>query len=154
MGTYPILHEAVFAANVALIQSLLEHGEDVNEIDSGGYTPLDCALDAEDGEENPEIIRLLLYAGASVTGGRWGTPLHGAVARRQMTTIQLLLEHGAEANAEDLDGDTPLALAQRTARYSSLMAEALPTITEMLRASVDRKGRSVIAHKSATPRVT
>lgn len=144
-----ILHEAVCLGDVAMVQDLLALGSNVNEPDGLGYTPLDYAID---GEEDLEMVETLLKAGASVTGGAFGTPLHRAVYLGQISTIQLLLQYGAEANAEDMDGHTPLAHLFAHGRYSQEAADKTPRIEQMLRASVDRKGRSRIA-KSQAPKI-
>jgi hypothetical protein len=74
-----------------------------------------------------EIIRLLLAAGAdpnSAMNHRRSGPLHYAAdghvngpvwnAKRQVETIRCLLEAGAEINAQDKNGATPLHRAVRT----------------------------------------
>jgi ankyrin repeat protein len=74
-----------------------------------------------------ELVRLLLAAGAgpnSTANHRQSGPLHYAAdgfingpdwnAKRQVETIQCLLEAGAEINAQDKNGATPLHRAVRT----------------------------------------
>src|SRR5882724_9664882 len=74
-----------------------------------------------------ELVRLLLAAGAdpnSTTNHRQSGPLHYAAdgyvtgpawnAKRQVKTIQCLLDAGAEINAQDKNGATPLHRAVRT----------------------------------------
>jgi hypothetical protein len=74
-----------------------------------------------------EIVRLLLAAGAdpnAATNHRRSTPLHYAAdgyitgpvwdAKRQVGTIQCLLDTGAEINSQDKNGATPLHRAVRT----------------------------------------
>lgn len=74
-----------------------------------------------------EIVRLLLAAGADPNAAgnmRRSTPLHYAAdgfitcpawdARRQVETLQCLLDHGAELHAQDKNGATPLHRAVRT----------------------------------------
>ncbi len=85
-----------------------------------------------------EIVKLLLAGRAdpnSVGHHRWGRPLHyaadGYVAgpawdpKRQVKTIRLLLAAGADINAQDKNGATPLHRAVRTrsaAAVRSLLA--------------------------------
>jgi ankyrin repeat protein len=74
-----------------------------------------------------ELVRLLLAAGAdpnSTTNHRQSGPLHYAAdgyingpawnAERQVKTIQCLLDAGADINAQDKNGATPLHRAVRT----------------------------------------
>jgi ankyrin repeat protein len=74
-----------------------------------------------------ELVRLLLSAGAdpnSRTNHRQSGPLHYAAdgyitgpvwnAKRQVQTIQCLLDAGADINAQDKNGATPLHRAVRT----------------------------------------
>ena len=74
-----------------------------------------------------EIIRLLLAAGAdpnATANHRRSSPLHYATdgyinvpawdAKRQVKTIRCLLDNGAEINARDKNGATPLHRAVRT----------------------------------------
>jgi len=74
-----------------------------------------------------EIVRSLLSAGADPNANsnhRCSGPLHYAAdgyitgpvwdAKRQVETIQCLLEHGANINAQDKNGATPLNRAVRT----------------------------------------
>ena len=74
-----------------------------------------------------ELVRLLLAAGAdpnATTNHRQSGPLHYAAdgyingpgwnAQRQVKTIQCLLDAGADINAQDKNGATPLHRAVRT----------------------------------------
>jgi ankyrin repeat protein len=73
--------------------------------------------------DNPTGVRLLLDLGAPITArwqgdGYWGIPpdsttLHVAAALLRPAVVALLLARGAEVNARDGAGRTPLALAIR-----------------------------------------
>jgi ankyrin repeat protein len=86
--------------------------------------PGDTALHAAAAGRRIEIARLLLKAGANVRAAnklRAGQPLHYAAdgsplchPSRQLQTIQLLLDSGADINAQDKNGATPLHRAVRT----------------------------------------
>ena len=87
----------------------------------------DTALHLAAAGHRVEIVKLLLTAGAdpnSIANHRHSGPLHYAAdgsitgpdwnAKRQVETIQCLLEAGADINAPDKNGATPLHRAVRT----------------------------------------
>ena len=85
------------------MRALLEHGADVNAVDTGNRTPLHDAT-----ESYVDIVQLLLECGADVNAKDTedGTPLHmlhGTGAH----CVQILLSRGANVNEMD-DGRTPL----------------------------------------------
>jgi hypothetical protein len=115
------------------VRFLLEHGVDPNRDITFGQDPepvlhyimrmiLDDCYDATSCQRVGETIRLLLEHGANPNGcgSRLITPLHLAVwgtsgraspgAKRRVT---LLLRYGADINAKDTHGMTPLADACR-----------------------------------------
>ena len=99
---------------------LLAAGADVNEqVSVGGFTatPLLVAAAKHRGDG---VLRVLLDAGADTAfrGGPKGrTALYFAAEREDLEAVSLLLEHGAQANAEDEGGETPLdAVGERFAR--------------------------------------
>ncbi len=95
---------------------LLEQGAEVNARDEwSGWTPLHAAAHAG----HPQMLRLLLDHGADIearTSGHLTTPLHMVVisCRRDFEACaRLLLDRGAQVNASDAAGDTPLMEAAR-----------------------------------------
>jgi ankyrin repeat protein len=87
----------------------------------------DTALHLAAAGHRVELVRLLLAAGAdpnSATNHRRSGPLHYAAdgyingpdwnAKRQVKTIQCLLDAGAKINAQDKNGAAPLHRAVRT----------------------------------------
>ena len=90
-----------------LVCLLVQLGADVNLI-AGGHTPLSVAVDTDD----MEMVEVLLGFGASVnrlcSRHHHNHPLLVACKRCNPDTVHTLLKHNADANCEDVDGDTPL----------------------------------------------
>lgn len=115
------LHE-----NLTIIKALLDHGADVNARDENGTTPLMSAIFIG----HVRTIKLLLERGADprpidkdrpVVVGERGTTgvatIYGSTAMHyaaqsdnSICIFQLLLDHGADINARDGYGQTPLSL--------------------------------------------
>jgi len=95
---------------VDLVRLLMQHGSDLNAVDSRGRTPLQMAVAAS----LYEIVELL----ASHTPGQISTALHIATIRKDVRIVKLLVAHGAEIDARGHsgagDGWTPLCLAARS----------------------------------------
>ncbi len=94
--------------NTYEISRLLANGADPNTSDRFGNTPLTIA--AHFGRT--DAAKLLLKNGAAVNGiaGRM-PPLHCAVNSEHPETVVCLLTKGADPNAADKYGTTPLAIA-------------------------------------------
>ena len=110
---------------------LLEHSADLNHQNAMGFTPLRAALH----EGHIDIVRLLLdYGSDAKSPNRGKSPLHDvlqagyysdtsvsalppytnpAFLGNRLDIIMLLLEHGADANYPDNNGETPLHFASQ-----------------------------------------
>ncbi|MEO7720043.1 MAG: ankyrin repeat domain-containing protein [Capsulimonas sp.] len=107
-----LLHAASAAGNLALVAELLKLGVDANIQDEGGHTPLyragnECAGSAD-------IVRALIHGGANVDacdGTKRCTALHMAARRGNVEAAEALVECGANIEARDSYGDTPLRRA-------------------------------------------
>ncbi|MEN6426655.1 MAG: ankyrin repeat domain-containing protein [Phycisphaerales bacterium] len=115
-GVQRSLHDAAVAGDLVGVQRLLSDGVDVNSRDREGYTALHHAAR----QAHQELVKLLIEKGAEVNvvaGAGGETPLHAAVVCvyrdpvvkvGEKSVVRLLAAAGADLNAADADGATPL----------------------------------------------
>ena len=132
------LNSAAYHGHWKLCQFLLEQGADVNEASpETGETPLHSALSKSDTVVYDLVVQVLLAHGANpnaatIPGVETGafmrdcrtkgeTPLHRAAAFGETTTIDMLLKAGANREARDSNGDTPLSWASWHARPTPIL---------------------------------
>jgi len=140
---------AVVAAHAGLLPLLLEKGGDINQADSNGMTRLLHCVERFSARQNgvndrclPAEIRSLLDKGANatVTNRKGRNALHylidvasyadsglwaeqAAEARKaRADEVAVLAGAGADVNAADVDGWTPLVLALRSRRVDLVKA--------------------------------
>jgi hemoglobin len=109
-----LLHVAAAWGRVATVELLLQLGAVPDELDSGKHTPLYSVSNECAGPAGPAVVRALVRAGANVNasgGVTRCTPLHMAARRGNALLAQVLLECGANADARDYRGQTPLQRA-------------------------------------------
>ena len=101
--------DAARLGDMIRLQTCLDLGDDPNQPDSSGTTPLMQAAEAG----CLPAARLLLEHGASVRRTREGgiTALHLAAASGCAPLVALLLDYGADSNAAARNGATALSLA-------------------------------------------
>jgi len=103
------IHEAVREGILGDVMRLSE-SEDVQGFDDGGFTPLHWAVFGG----HVDVAGFLISKGADVdrlTKYSGSTPLRVACSKGQSACVELLLAHGADANAINRDGWTPLMTA-------------------------------------------
>lgn len=132
------LNGAVFHGHVRLVDCLIALGADVNApLAATGETPLHAALSKSSEKRFDQIVQSLIDAGAdpnsktkngAETEGfmrdvrtRGETPLHRAAAFGSARVIQMLLAAGAQADARDENGDSPLSWASWHLRPRSIL---------------------------------
>lgn len=117
------------AANIDIVRMLAGHGADVDYVNGEGKWAL--AYAADEGDE--AFVRELLGFGVNVETNSIGeTALHFAVNRDERNIVRMLLEAGADPNAQELlDGERPLHYVRS------------PDVAEMLlRAGADPRAKT------------
>jgi palmitoyltransferase len=132
------LNGAAFHGHWRLCQFLIEQGADAKfPLPDTGETPLHAALCTTERVRHNRVMRVLLEAGAdpnarttegAETGGfmrdvrtRGETPLHRAAAFGDEEAIQMLLDAGADREAKDANGDSPLSWASWHVRPAGIL---------------------------------
>jgi len=137
------LRTAIRAGNKEIAQILIEAGAPVNPSETSLWSPL---TDAAFGKHF-EIMKLLLQSGAKVDAPdhRGGTLLANS-GFFDPTVATILLEAGADPNAADRDGTTPLMKASGYGfkQTIKLLIEHHADVNRK-----DSKGRSALMHAAA-----
>jgi len=109
-----LLNAAAETGCLEAMSLLLEAGADPNAGRQTGHTPLYSLCNAVAAGRGPEAVRLLVNAGADVNaveGSKRTTALHMAARRGQALVCKALVECGADPEARDSAGETPLRRA-------------------------------------------
>jgi ankyrin repeat protein len=132
------LNGAAFHGHWRLCDFLIEQGADPNHRHpDAGETPLHAGLSRANRPAQDRVVAVLLSAGAdpnpiTFVGAETGcfmrdvrtrgeTPLHRAAAFASEATIQALLEAGAQREARDNSGETPLSWVSWHLRPASIL---------------------------------
>ena len=115
------LHMAAFKGHLEVAQCLYQHRANLNEADLLGRTALHMA--AWGG--NLELVRFLCEAGAdqmiqSGEGDDRKTAVHTAAFKGHREIVDFLCQQGADVNVPDLHGQTPLHMAAKNARSTTI----------------------------------
>jgi ankyrin repeat protein len=132
------LNAACFHGHWRLVQSLLEHGADANyPLPDTGETPLHSATAKANDPRYDHVVKVLLAHSAdpncATTAGvatdafmrdvrtKGETPLHRAAAFGTIESVRMLIDAGANVEATDINGDTPLSWASWHLRPASIL---------------------------------
>ena len=133
------LGNAAFFGHWKMCDFLIAHGANVDAAHpETGETPLHNALAKAGRPYYLRVIRLLIEHGAdvnarTVAGKETGafmrdvrtvgeTPLHRAAAYAGTEIVEYLLDHGADREARDAHGDSPLSWASRHLRPGAILS--------------------------------
>lgn len=110
-----------------LARWLIAHGADLSAADTWGNTPLHARA-----RSRKASINVLLELGADVhaDGASIGTPLHAAADTKQVEHAAQLIAHGADLEARNREGLTPLELALRGC--SNIEIEEMAKLAQLL----------------------
>jgi len=137
VGDHP-LEYAIYWSPTVFVAELLQLGADPNYPDPAGFPPLIAAVSARRSDRH-ESLKLLLEHGADPAqrGANDWTPLHFAVAERDIVAVELLLAHGADPDLKTRIDDCTSALesaeAAGFAEAAALMREARSSKTQAAR---------------------
>jgi len=95
------LHCALKAGHKETVKLIIKKGADINAKNGGGQTPLDIALSLN----REDIVELLIEKGATFS------TIHEAAKFGSLEKVREFIEGGADVNAKDEDGYTPLSIA-------------------------------------------
>ena len=108
------LHGASAAGSAAMVELLLKVGADPKAKDKAGHDPLYCVANERSRAGGGEVVRALVRAGADTNalgGVKDVSALHMAARRGNVEVAEALLDCGADLEARDSKGETPLRRA-------------------------------------------
>lgn len=114
------LANAIVGKDADRVRFLIKKGADVNERDSGGFSPLDTAAR----NRSTSLVEILLDAGANPNSADADGffPLLHAINRNHVPTVEMLAKKGANIGLKNKQGITPLSWAIGDGKYFAAKA--------------------------------
>ncbi len=136
------LHKAVMQRNEEMARIILKAGVEINAATDSGDTALTFA-------SSQSMAELLISHRAQVNGTGQAGPLHAAAFYNRPEVAQLLIQHGADIEQTDANGETPLhrAVFRRHIEIVSLLIQkgaAVNAISASGRTPVDMTDDKII----------
>ncbi|CAO2038341.1 unnamed protein product [Urochloa humidicola] len=128
-----------------MVKILLDHHADPNKITYGAITPLGYAISAH----SLKCVKLLIEAGADVQGIGTETPLALAATDGLTDILKCLVQGGADPNACDGYGFTPIENAARYSRREDV--EILFPVTSCIPGVRDWSVDGIISYAKSKP---
>lgn len=106
----------ILVENYIAVKNLIKHGQNVNEIDANGFTPIHYAIKSAHKNDDGKIVKILLDNGASLNHlDKDGfSPFFIALSYGNTNIIQLLIDRGSSVNTKIENINTvPLEFASK-----------------------------------------
>lgn len=108
------------------IEFLIEHGVSPDTTWRNAWSVMPLALLSTTNDNAYETIKLFLHHNVNISPDRnMVTPLHYAAYKNNPQTINLLIDHGLDVNAQDKNGNTPLHYARSILRENPQVIKTL-----------------------------
>lgn len=121
-GTSPIML-ASQKGQYSAVETLIDHGADVNDRDKLRRTPLIYAVN----ESKTSVVRLLISRGAELDfGSVFGkTTLHYACEKGSVEIVKLLVDAGCDVSHQDMQGNTALQLCSQSSPTFTVITDII-----------------------------
>ena len=140
---------ACVKGSVSTAMLLLDRGANANAQSKNGFTPLhNACFEIEMANDRNKIVEELLAHGAdpNIENEYRETPLMAACIEERVSTVKLLLDHGADIesldNIQDVDGKTELDLVKEKASKMVVQISMESSLVYSLQRKVRKKSNN------------